>query len=81
MKREQLAFELPKELIAQEPAEPRGSCKLMVLNKKDESIEHDRFFHLGKYLNKGDVLVFNESKVLPARLIGARSDIISHVTV
>lgn len=65
-------FDLPKELIAQEPSAPRDHCRLMVLDKKTKTIKHDRFFNVGDYLRKGDVLVFNDSKVFPARLIGMR---------
>jgi S-adenosylmethionine:tRNA ribosyltransferase-isomerase len=68
--RSELNFNLPHELIAQEPAIPRDSCRLMVLDRKNKSITHKKFFDLGAYLQKGDVLVFNESKVLPARLEG-----------
>jgi S-adenosylmethionine:tRNA ribosyltransferase-isomerase len=74
MKREDLFFDLPKELIAQEPVEPRDACKLMVLNKNTGAIQHERFFDLGSFLQPGDVLVFNESKVLPARLIGTKGE-------
>lgn len=70
MKRSELFFDLPEDLIAQEPFEPRDHCRLMALNRKDRSIKHDRFFNIGDYLREGDVLVFNQSKVLPARLVG-----------
>ena len=63
-------YDLPKELIAQEPADPRDSARLMVLNRKDDSIKHEIFHDLPGHLNAGDVLVINNSKVLPARLIG-----------
>ena len=63
-------YDLPKELIAQEPADPRDSARLMVLNRKDDSIKHEIFHDLPSHLNAGDVLVLNNSKVLPARLIG-----------
>jgi len=74
MKRSELYFDLPEELIAQEPATPRDSCRLMVLNNKQESIINDHFYNLEQYLKKGDVLVFNQSKVLPARLHGKLED-------
>ncbi len=70
MKRSELYFDLPQELIAQEPAIPRDSCRLMVLDRKQQSISNDHFYNLDNYLKKGDVLVFNQSKVLPARLHG-----------
>ena len=63
-------YDLPKELIAQEPADPRDSARLMVLNRADDSIKHEIFHDLPVHLNAGDVLVINNSKMLPARLIG-----------
>lgn len=65
-------YDLPKELIAQEPAEPRDSARLLVLNRKDDSIEHDVFSNLTEYLQPGDLLVVNNSKVLPARIVGIK---------
>ena len=65
-------YDLPKELIAQEPADPRDSARLMVLSRQNDSIEHKIFRDLPDYLEPGDVLVLNNSKVLPARLIGAK---------
>jgi len=65
---------LPPELIAQTPVEPRDSSRLMVLNRGQSSIEHRRFHDLADYLGDGDVLVFNESRVIPARLHGRKVD-------
>jgi S-adenosylmethionine:tRNA ribosyltransferase-isomerase len=65
-------FNLPKNLIAQRPVSPRDACRLMVLNREKETIRHERFYNLGRYLKHGDVLVLNNSKVLPARLIGKK---------
>ena len=65
-------YDLPKELIAQEPADPRDSARLMVLDRKNDTIEHRIFHDLPEYLNAGDVLVINNSKVLPARLMGVK---------
>jgi len=65
-------YHLPKELIAQYPTIPRHNARLMVLNRKDRSIRHDVFWNLPNYLKKGDLLVFNNSKVLPARLYGRK---------
>lgn len=65
-------YDLPKELIAQEPAEPRDSARLLVLNRKDDSIQHDVFSNLTDYLQPGDLLVVNNSKVLPARIVGIK---------
>lgn len=65
-------YDLPKELIAQNPIEPRDSARLLVYNRKNKSINHKIFKDVIDYLNKGDVLVINTSKVLPARLIGKK---------
>ncbi len=65
-------YDLPKELIAQEPADPRDSARLMVLDRKNDKIEHAVFHDLPRYLEKGDLLVVNNSKVLPARLLGTK---------
>jgi len=59
---------LPPELIAQKPALPRDSAKLLVYNKKNKKVSYDTFFNLPKYLPERAVLVFNETKVVPARL-------------
>lgn len=63
-------FSLPPELIAQKPAQPRDSAKLLLLNKQSGKISHHHFFDLPLLLKAGDVLVFNDSKVIPARLAG-----------
>ncbi|MBR2722380.1 MAG: tRNA preQ1(34) S-adenosylmethionine ribosyltransferase-isomerase QueA [Clostridia bacterium] len=63
-------YELPEERIAQHPAEPRDSSRLMVLDRKTGSISHRVFSDILEYLNPGDVLVINDSKVIPARLYG-----------
>jgi len=63
---------LPSELIAQTPVEPRDRSRLMVLNRSDSSIEHRQFYELTDYLLAGDVLVFNDSRVIPARLVGRK---------
>lgn len=73
MKLSEFDFNLPKNLIAQKPASPRDSCRLMVLDRGTGTIRHDGFYNIGKYLRPGDVLVLNNSKVLPARLIGKKS--------
>lgn len=65
-------YELPKELIAKYPVEPRDSCRLMVLNRKTKTIEHRIFRDLGDYLEEGDMLVLNDTKVIPARLKGKK---------
>jgi len=63
------AFHLPERLIAQSPTDPRDKSRLLLLNKNTGEILEDYFFHLERYLKPGDVLVFNDSKVIPARLI------------
>ncbi len=61
-------YNLPKNLIAQQPVKPRDHSRLMVIDKKTKRIEHRRFFDLPEFLEKGDVLVLNNTKVYPARL-------------
>lgn len=68
MKISDFDFSLPDSLIANNPANPRDYCNLMVLNRKSKSISNDVFFHIGNYLKKGDVIVLNDSKVIPARI-------------
>ena len=63
-------YDLPEELIAQHPAEKRDHSRLMVLDRKTNTIEHKTFYDIIDYLNEGDVLVINDSKVIPARLYG-----------
>ncbi|MDD4995341.1 MAG: tRNA preQ1(34) S-adenosylmethionine ribosyltransferase-isomerase QueA [Patescibacteria group bacterium] len=63
-------YNLPQELIAQSPARPRDSSRLMVLDRKTGAIEHQHFYDLPEFLKSGDVLVFNETKVFKARLMG-----------
>ena len=65
-------YELPEELIAQTPIEPRNASRLMVLDPVNETIEHHHFFDLKKFLAEGDTLIFNDTRVIPARLIGHR---------
>ena len=65
-------YELPEDLIAQTPIEPRDASRLMVLDPVEKTIEHRRFFELGNYLAPGDTLIFNDTRVIPARLIGRR---------
>ncbi len=65
-------YDLPKELIAQEPASPRDAARLMVLHRDSDTIEHRIFHDLPEYLMPGDLLVVNNSKVLPARIVGVK---------
>ena len=72
MNRQDFYFDLPEELIAQDPLEDRSSSRLMVLNKESGEINHKVFKDITSYLKKGDCLVINNTKVIPARLIGER---------
>lgn len=74
MKTSDFSYSLPPELIAQTPIEPRDQSRLMVLNHSDGSIKNHRFFEIVDYLQAGDVLVFNDSRVIPARLTGRKVD-------
>ena len=65
---------LPEELIAQHPCEPRDHSRLLVLDKNTGAISHQHFFDLLEYLNAGDTLVFNDTRVIPARLIGYKEE-------
>lgn len=66
-------YELPEELIAQKPIEPRNASRLMVLDPLRQTIDHEKFFNLQKFLTAGDTLIFNDTRVIPARLIGHKS--------
>lgn len=70
MKLSHFKFKLPEELIAQYPVENRDECRLMVVNAKDKTIEHHIFKEVINYFDEGDVMVFNDTKVFPARLHG-----------
>lgn len=65
-------YDLPEELIAQTPVEPRDSSRLMKIDRESGEIIHDRFFNICNYLKKGDLLVMNDSKVFPARIYGTK---------
>jgi S-adenosylmethionine:tRNA ribosyltransferase-isomerase len=67
-------FDLPQELIAQHPLQKRDESRLMVVNKTNREIEHKRFKDIIGYLNPGDCLVLNDTRVLPARLLGVKED-------
>ena len=72
MRKSDFYFDLPEELIAQTPLERRDSSRLLHLDKVTGALEHRHFYELLDYLREGDCMVFNDSRVLPARLIGAR---------
>jgi len=72
-------YELPKELIAQNPCDVRDECRLMVLHRTDGTIEHKHFYDIIDYLKPGDCLVFNDSKVIPARIYGIKESTGAHI--
>ncbi len=74
-------YELPQKYIAQTPIKNRSDSKLMILNKENGSIEHTQFFNIKNYLKKGDVLVLNDTKVLPARLMGKKEETGANIEV
>lgn len=74
MKTSDFYYNLPKELIAQIPLEPRDTSKLLVLGRESGNIEHKHFYDIIDYLNPGDLLVCNDSRVLPARIFGIKDE-------
>ncbi len=66
-------YNLPEELIAQTPIEPRDNSRLLIYNRKNNTINHKHFYNIYDYLTKGDVLVINNTRVIPARLYGYKS--------
>ena len=74
MKLSEFDFNLPPGLIAQEPMKPRDHSRLLILDKESGKIEHKQFFDIQDFLKEGDLIVFNNSKVFPARLIGKRRE-------
>lgn len=72
MRTDDFDYDLPTGLIAQHPAEPRDSCRLLVLDRASGQIDHRTFADIVEYLEPGDVLVVNETRVLPARLVGTK---------
>lgn len=74
MKTSDFDYELPEELIAQTPMEPRDHSRLLVYHRADGRVEHLHFYDLPRFLRKGDVLAINETKVIPARLLGEKDD-------
>ena len=66
-------YELPKELIAQKPSEKRENCRMMVLDRQKQSIEHKHFYDITDYFDENDVIVLNNTKVIPARLLGKKN--------
>lgn len=81
MKTEDFDFNLPENLIAQTPLEKRDNSKLLVLDKETGKIEHKHFFDIIDMLNKDDVLVLNDTKVIPARLYGIKEGTNAHIEI
>ena len=73
MLRQEFYYDLPEELIAQEPIEPRDASRLLALGRQSGDIADRHFFDIVEYLREGDCLVLNDSRVLPARLLGKRA--------
>ena len=74
MKTSDFYYDLPQELIAQDPLEDRSSSRLLVLDKETGETEHHVFREIVDFLNPGDCLVVNNTKVIPARLMGAKRE-------
>ncbi len=74
MKKSDFYYDLPKELIAQTPIEPRDHSKMMVLSRENDTIEHKHFYDFIDYLNPGDCIILNNTRVLPARMYGVKKD-------
>lgn len=74
MKTSDFFYNLPEKLIAQTPLEPRDSSRLMVLHKDSDEIEHKHFYDIIDYLEPGDALIVNDSRVIPARIYGQKDD-------
>ena len=72
MKTSDFYYDLPQELIAQTPLERRDASRLLVLHRQDGALDHRHFYDLPEYLRPGDCLVMNDSRVIPARLLGKR---------
>jgi S-adenosylmethionine:tRNA ribosyltransferase-isomerase len=81
MKTSDFDYHLPPELIAQIPVEPRDQSRLMVLRRSDGSIEHRHFYEMVDYLHSGDTIVFNNSRVIPARILGQKEDSSTEVEI
>lgn len=74
MEKKDFYYDLPEELIAQTPLKKRSDSRLMILDRKTGAIKHDRFYNILDYISENDVIVFNNTRVLPARLYGEKED-------
>jgi len=81
MKLSDFNFELPNTLLAQRPAPDRDESRLMVLNRKEKTIEHHSFKDVINYFDEGDVMVLNNTKVFPARLFGNKEKTVARIAV
>lgn len=81
MKTDEFDFNLPERLIAQTPLEKRDDSKLLILDKQTGNIEHQHFNNIIDYLHKGDVLVLNDTKVMPARLCGTKQETNANIEI
>ncbi len=79
MKKQDFYYDLPKEQIAQTPIEPRDHSKMLVVHRDTDCIEHKHFYDIVDYLQKGDCLILNDTRVLPARLYGIKQETGAHV--
>lgn len=79
MRVEDFDYELPADLIAQTPLPKRDSCRLMILNRSKKTVEHRHFYDILNYLNRGDCLVLNDSRVIPARIYGLKDGTGAHI--
>lgn len=81
MRLSELDYDLPEELIAQEPLARRDEARLLVLDRKAKSVEHSRFYKLVRHLREGDLIVLNDTRVLPARLFAQKESEIGRAHV
>ena len=81
MKSDDFYFELPHELIAQDPISKRDESRLLVMDRFNGEVCHDKFFNIVSYLKEGDVLVLNDTKVIPARLFGVKEDTLANIEI
>ena len=79
MRLDDFDYYLPEELIAQSPLEQRDGCRLMVLDRREKTVEHRHFYDILDYVNPGDCLVLNDSRVIPARLFGIKEGTGAHI--
>ena len=81
MKRTDFYYDLPQELIAQDPLEQRDQSRMLVLDKNTGEMTHRHFYDIIDFLEEGDVLVLNDSKVMPARLYGVKEGTLGHMEI